>query len=267
MYSKTSWSISNSISGIRLGQGRRLGGGTAQLELHPRCSSALRWSPEQSHLGRFYRVSSRMIVGCLNLQIGLKHLQWRLYKRSFQTSSEEGPVEVTFSAATSEPIRLMLLCGADLLESFAVPGLWRAEHIDELTRNFGLVSWCSFAFQQTRISLLFFLIWSPNLFTHLEGCHQESGKRCRKLHLQSGYRLQEPSKHSPDHGMALQWSFVYKSASSFKTKRKREIRRPGKPQRIRTELLSNQEQKSYGVMRKSSHLPLSCVPGCGHRLY
>ncbi|KAL7729812.1 hypothetical protein ACLKA6_014673 [Drosophila palustris] len=38
-----------------------------------------------------------------------------------------------------DPIRLKLLCGADLLESFAVPGLWANEDIEEIVANYGLV--------------------------------------------------------------------------------------------------------------------------------
>ncbi|KAH8311754.1 hypothetical protein KR044_007900, partial [Drosophila immigrans] len=36
-------------------------------------------------------------------------------------------------------IKLKLLCGADLLESFAVPGLWANEDIEEIVANYGLV--------------------------------------------------------------------------------------------------------------------------------
>ncbi|GAB1604302.1 nicotinamide/nicotinic acid mononucleotide adenylyltransferase 3-like isoform X2 [Argonauta hians] len=36
-------------------------------------------------------------------------------------------------------ILVKLLCGADLLESFGVPNLWRKEHIEEIVGNFGLV--------------------------------------------------------------------------------------------------------------------------------
>ena len=35
-------------------------------------------------------------------------------------------------------IELKLLCGADLLESFNVPGLWRDEHVKEIISLFGL---------------------------------------------------------------------------------------------------------------------------------
>ncbi|KAI4879424.1 hypothetical protein NFI96_002474 [Prochilodus magdalenae] len=39
----------------------------------------------------------------------------------------------------SGPPQLKLLCGADFLETFKVPGLWRAEHLEEVVGRFGLV--------------------------------------------------------------------------------------------------------------------------------
>ncbi|KAH8382289.1 hypothetical protein KR009_002687 [Drosophila setifemur] len=38
-----------------------------------------------------------------------------------------------------DPVRLKLLCGADLLESFAVPGLWEESDIEDIVANHGLV--------------------------------------------------------------------------------------------------------------------------------
>ncbi|XP_048845310.1 nicotinamide/nicotinic acid mononucleotide adenylyltransferase 3 [Brienomyrus brachyistius] len=40
---------------------------------------------------------------------------------------------------SSEPPQLKLLCGADFLDTFRVPGLWREEHVEELVGHFGLV--------------------------------------------------------------------------------------------------------------------------------
>lgn len=37
------------------------------------------------------------------------------------------------------PLELKLLCGADLLESFAVPGLWKDEDVTEIVGQFGIV--------------------------------------------------------------------------------------------------------------------------------
>ncbi|XP_048858919.1 nicotinamide/nicotinic acid mononucleotide adenylyltransferase 1-like [Brienomyrus brachyistius] len=45
----------------------------------------------------------------------------------------------TVSAASSGEPRVMLLCGADVLESFGVPGLWKPQHIEEIASTFGLV--------------------------------------------------------------------------------------------------------------------------------
>lgn len=39
----------------------------------------------------------------------------------------------------SDNVQLKLLCGGDLLESFAVPGLWKDEDIEEIVKNYGLV--------------------------------------------------------------------------------------------------------------------------------
>ncbi|EDW24910.1 GL24404 [Drosophila persimilis] len=39
----------------------------------------------------------------------------------------------------SDPVQLKLLCGADLLESFAVPGLWEDADIEDIVANHGLV--------------------------------------------------------------------------------------------------------------------------------
>lgn len=48
---------------------------------------------------------------------------------------------VTSSSSTQnkDGTRLMLLCGADVLESFGVPNLWKQEDIEEIVGRFGLV--------------------------------------------------------------------------------------------------------------------------------
>ena len=40
---------------------------------------------------------------------------------------------------TEANVELKLLCGADLLESFGTPGLWKDEDIEEIVGKFGLV--------------------------------------------------------------------------------------------------------------------------------
>lgn len=40
---------------------------------------------------------------------------------------------------SGKPVAVKLLCGGDVLESFAVPGLWKPEHMEEIVRDFGMV--------------------------------------------------------------------------------------------------------------------------------
>ncbi|XP_007228727.2 nicotinamide/nicotinic acid mononucleotide adenylyltransferase 3 [Astyanax mexicanus] len=51
-------------------------------------------------------------------------------------STKATPPEQTLA---SGPSQLKLLCGADFLETFKVPGLWADEHIEEVVGRFGLV--------------------------------------------------------------------------------------------------------------------------------
>ncbi|XP_042033854.1 nicotinamide/nicotinic acid mononucleotide adenylyltransferase [Salvia splendens] len=40
---------------------------------------------------------------------------------------------------SSESLKVMLVCGSDLLESFAIPGFWVREQVKSICRDFGLV--------------------------------------------------------------------------------------------------------------------------------
>jgi hypothetical protein len=42
-------------------------------------------------------------------------------------------------AVAEEPVRSMLLCGADVVASFAAPGVWREEHLRSILRDHGVV--------------------------------------------------------------------------------------------------------------------------------
>lgn len=42
-------------------------------------------------------------------------------------------------SANSGSIRVMLLCGADLLESFTVPGIWIPDQVETIFRDYGIV--------------------------------------------------------------------------------------------------------------------------------
>ncbi|XP_019743559.1 nicotinamide/nicotinic acid mononucleotide adenylyltransferase 1, partial [Hippocampus comes] len=52
---------------------------------------------------------------------------------------EENHVESASYHNKREATQLMLLCGADVLESFGVPNLWKEEDIAEIVGRFGLV--------------------------------------------------------------------------------------------------------------------------------
>ncbi|XP_071441816.1 nicotinamide/nicotinic acid mononucleotide adenylyltransferase 3 isoform X2 [Hetaerina americana] len=49
------------------------------------------------------------------------------------------PDEIRYSSGGIGSVKVKLLCGADLLESFAVPGLWKEEDIEAIVNKFGLV--------------------------------------------------------------------------------------------------------------------------------
>ena len=46
---------------------------------------------------------------------------------------------VSHEQVTPNNFRLFFLCGADLLESFSVPGMWKREDIEAIVKNFGLI--------------------------------------------------------------------------------------------------------------------------------
>jgi len=45
----------------------------------------------------------------------------------------------TLDTKEQDPLCFKLLCGADLLESFAVPGLWNTEDLTTIVRDYGMV--------------------------------------------------------------------------------------------------------------------------------
>ncbi|XP_069013153.1 nicotinamide/nicotinic acid mononucleotide adenylyltransferase 3 [Embiotoca jacksoni] len=55
------------------------------------------------------------------------------YEQSTETHSGAG------GNTTSPPPHLKLLCGADFLDTFKIPGLWQDDHVEELVGHFGLV--------------------------------------------------------------------------------------------------------------------------------
>nr|XP_061795865.1 nicotinamide/nicotinic acid mononucleotide adenylyltransferase 3-like [Nerophis lumbriciformis] len=59
----------------------------------------------------------------------LKEYEQRMHEDSIGSSS----------SSQSTPPQLKLLCGADFLDTFKIPGLWRDDHIQEVVGRFGLV--------------------------------------------------------------------------------------------------------------------------------
>ncbi|XP_023866098.1 nicotinamide/nicotinic acid mononucleotide adenylyltransferase 3 isoform X1 [Salvelinus sp. IW2-2015] len=54
------------------------------------------------------------------------------------TGKDSGPTTNSHHITSSSP-RLKLLCGADFLDTFKVPGLWLDDHVEEVAGRFGLV--------------------------------------------------------------------------------------------------------------------------------
>lgn len=52
---------------------------------------------------------------------------------------EENHLESSSCHRGRDAVRLMLLCGADVLESFGIPNLWKQEDIAEIVGHYGLV--------------------------------------------------------------------------------------------------------------------------------
>ena len=42
-------------------------------------------------------------------------------------------------ADSSTEVRVMLLCGADMVESLVLPGVWQPEHVQTILRDYGVV--------------------------------------------------------------------------------------------------------------------------------
>ncbi|XP_078699559.1 nicotinamide/nicotinic acid mononucleotide adenylyltransferase 1-like isoform X1 [Branchiostoma floridae x Branchiostoma belcheri] len=59
-------------------------------------------------------------------------------KTRHNANNRDGSAGSSTQVASGD-VQLKLLCGADLLESFAVPNLWSDEHIKELVSEYGLV--------------------------------------------------------------------------------------------------------------------------------
>ncbi|KAM8851263.1 nicotinamide/nicotinic acid mononucleotide adenylyltransferase 3 isoform 1-T2 [Spinachia spinachia] len=72
--------------------------------------------------------------------VTMRYHHGRILKEFMQITATHNDVssgnDVPLSAS---PPELKLLCGADFLESFKIPGLWREDHVEEVAGRFGLV--------------------------------------------------------------------------------------------------------------------------------
>lgn len=59
------------------------------------------------------------------------------YQQNMERSKET--TSLSSAASSAPPPQLKLLCGADFLASFRVPGLWQEQDVEELVGRFGLV--------------------------------------------------------------------------------------------------------------------------------
>lgn len=82
----------------------------------------------------------------------------RIEDNYFRTSSS--------SVQNRDGTQLMLLCGADVLESFGVPNLWKQEDIEEIVGRFGLV-----CITRTGNEPLKFIHQSDTLWKHRKNIH------------------------------------------------------------------------------------------------
>ncbi|PHT54044.1 Nicotinamide/nicotinic acid mononucleotide adenylyltransferase [Capsicum baccatum] len=61
------------------------------------------------------------------------------YQRTFTVLSRIKTAVIDGSLASTEDLKVMLVCGSDLLESFSTPGIWIPEQVRAICRDFGLV--------------------------------------------------------------------------------------------------------------------------------
>ncbi|KAK5598730.1 hypothetical protein CRENBAI_005644 [Crenichthys baileyi] len=66
------------------------------------------------------------------------HYGWILKEYEQSTGMHSKPSGNSALSSSPSP-QLKLLCGADFLSTFKIPGLWLEDHVEELVRRFGLV--------------------------------------------------------------------------------------------------------------------------------
>lgn len=70
--------------------------------------------------------------------VTMRHHYGRLLKEHEQSMRTNNDSSGNNSLLSSPP-QLKLLCGADFLDTFKIPGLWLPDHVEELAGHFGLV--------------------------------------------------------------------------------------------------------------------------------
>ncbi|XP_071792644.1 nicotinamide/nicotinic acid mononucleotide adenylyltransferase 1-like [Asterias amurensis] len=82
-------------------------------------------------------------VSCTTIPVRPARKRRRSNKNQDMNSDNDHYEEMHYTSCTNnmnlQPVQVKLLCGADLLESFAVPGLWKDEDITEIVKKYGLV--------------------------------------------------------------------------------------------------------------------------------
>ncbi|KAK4389895.1 Nicotinamide/nicotinic acid mononucleotide adenylyltransferase [Sesamum angolense] len=61
------------------------------------------------------------------------------YQRTLTVLSRVKTLLCKSGVVTNESLKVMLVCGSDLLESFSIPGFWIREQVKTICRDFGLI--------------------------------------------------------------------------------------------------------------------------------
>ncbi|KAL9441793.1 hypothetical protein AB3S75_020320 [Citrus x aurantiifolia] len=61
------------------------------------------------------------------------------YQRTLTVLSRVKNFLIEAGLISTESLKVMLVCGSDLLESFAIPGFWMPEQVRTICRNFGVI--------------------------------------------------------------------------------------------------------------------------------
>ncbi|RNA01393.1 nicotinamide nicotinic acid mononucleotide adenylyltransferase 1 [Brachionus plicatilis] len=85
------------------------------------------------------------LTRCKMVKLGLKNQDWIELSEWESTKSEWTPTLEVLNyhkkyaeSLFGKNVQLMLLCGGDLVETFLIPNLWKADHMEEIFSNFGL---------------------------------------------------------------------------------------------------------------------------------